>query len=249
LNKKPPPDTSLGGGGDRFPETTGDVLSVVGKPGPLPDQAGLDVLCRRYWRPVYAYVRIAWAKSNEDAKDLTQAFFLWLFEGDALQRYDPNRGNFRAYLKTLLKRFVGHEDRALGRLKRGGHLQIVSLDGQLPTLPGAALNSEGADPEKVFEQVWLEQMLSDAVDRVRSRCAASGKALRFRIYEEFTGSAKETRPSYKELAERHGLKESDIENSLFVTREEIRDELRGALRAAAADAEEFEDEWKRLFGR
>lgn len=244
MNKKTPPDTSLGGGNDRFPETAGDVLSIVGKPGPLPDQAGLDVLCQRYWRPVYAYVRIAWAKSNEDAKDLTQAFFVWLFEGEAIQRYDPSRGNFRAYLKTLLKRFVGHEERALGRLKRGGHLQVVSLDGKLPSLPASA-----ADPEKAFEQVWLEQALSEAVDRVRTRCAASGKELRFRIYEEFTESAKETRPSYRQLAERHGLKESDIENYLFATREEIRDELRAALRAAAADAEEFEDEWKRLFGR
>src|SRR5688572_22453356 len=101
-------DTSLGGADARFPETA--------------SQVGTDpeALARAYWKPVYAYVRLAWAKSNEDAKDLTQAFFLWLLEERALDGYDPARGGFRPFLKVLLRRFVGHQDRALGALRRGG---------------------------------------------------------------------------------------------------------------------------------
>lgn len=241
-----PQDTSLGGEADRFPETQADVRSVLGRPGPLAGKTHADALCARYWRPVYAYIRIAWRKGNEESKDLAQAFFLWLLEGDALEKYDPSRGGFRPYLKVLLKRFVGHEERALGRLKRGGHLNLVPLDGDSPALRESA---GAADPDQAFERVWLEQLLQEAVQAVRARCLAAGRELRFRVYEDFTQPSRAERPSYKEIAARHRLKESDIENYLFQTREEIRTELRAALRESCANSQEFEDEWNRLFGR
>ncbi len=249
MKKRPPQDTSLGGEGAGFPETTGGILSVLGNNGPSADRSNLEGLCRRYWKPVYAYVRIAWAKGNEDAKDLTQAFFLWLIGGETLQRYDSARGGFRAYLKTLLKRFVGHEERALKRLKRGGDLNIVSLEGETPVLREFASDPAAVDPEQAFEKVWFDQLVRGAVDRVRERCIASGKELRFRAYQEFTQPPKSERPSYKELAARLGLKESDIENYLFSIREDIRAELRTGLAQVTGSAQEFEDEWMRLFGR
>jgi len=236
VTKKPPQDTSIGGEAAAFPETAGDILSVL-------NPSDLGELCRRYWKPVYAYVRIAWAKSNEDAKDLTQAFFLWLLEGETLQRYDPARGGFRAWLKTLLKRFVGHEERALGRLKRGGDRRFVPLDGDLPA------HRPSVDPEEAFEKAWFDELVLGAVDRVRVRLVADGKEIRFRIYQEFTQPPKAERPSYKGLAARHGLKESDIENWMFAVREEIRAELRTGLARMTSSAQELEDEWKRLFGR
>src|SRR5258706_11610025 len=94
-------DTSLGGDHKRFPETTWSLVSKLRTPGEGPDRAGLETLCHRYWKPVYRYVRMAWAKSNDEAKDLVQAFFLWLLEGDALAKYEPGRGSFRGYLKLL----------------------------------------------------------------------------------------------------------------------------------------------------
>ncbi len=236
-----PGDTSLGGERARFPETTDGMLSGIA------DRSGFDVLCARYWKPVYAYLRIAWAKGNEDAKDLAQAFFVWLIEEDALRGYDPRKGGFRVYLKVLLKRFAGHEERARGRLKRGGQLRHVSLEGEAPVLR-ELVDPSAADPEQVFERVWLEELVREAVERVRKRCAADGRADRFRVYEEFTGPPKEQRPSYRELAARHGMKESDVENCLFRIREEIREELRSGLARGTAGAGEFEDEWKRLFG-
>lgn len=244
MKNKPPRDTSLGGDRARFPETTDGVLSVVG---PSADRSTVEILCRRYWKPVYAYIRIAWAKGNEDAKDLAQAFFLWLLEGDALRHYDPQKGGFRTYLRVLLKRFVGHEDRALHRLKRGGDVRLVSLEGEAPVLRELS-DPSAADPEMIFEKVWFEELVQGAVGRVRERCSAAGHEIRFRVYEEFTGFPKSERPSYKELAVRHGLKESDVENYMFWVREDIRAELRTGLAQVTASVQEFEDEWKRLFG-
>lgn len=236
MTRKPSPDTSLGGQEDRFPETGGDLRSLLGA-----DPSRLEILCRRYWKAVYAYVRIAWSKGNEDAKDLTQAFFLWLMESETLRRYDAGRGGFRAYLKVLLKRFVGHEERALHRLKRGGDVRIVSLDGEAP-------RALAVDPDAAFEKAWLDELLQGAIERVRARAAAEGKELRFQVYLARTSPAKAERPSYRELAARFGLKESDIENHLFAVREAIREEARAALLQATSGPAEFEDEWKRLFG-
>src|SRR5262245_49166512 len=100
-NKSGAGDTSLGGIVAAFPQTTwGFVARFAGPPEVVSD--GVGILAGRYWKPVYRFIRSAWAKGNEDAKDLTQAFFVWLIEGDALRRYRPGRGSFRSYLKALL---------------------------------------------------------------------------------------------------------------------------------------------------
>ena len=71
-------ETSLGGTAQGFPNTLWEEISQARASDAGDRRAGLEELCRRYWKPIYRYVRIAFAKSNEDAKDLTQAFLLWL---------------------------------------------------------------------------------------------------------------------------------------------------------------------------
>jgi RNA polymerase sigma-70 factor (ECF subfamily) len=242
-------DTTLGGGEKAFPETTLGFAGGLRNPAAADYGRSLETLCARYWKPVYSYLRIAWAKSNEDAKDLTQAFFTWLLEEDALRRYEPEKGGFRPYLKVLLRRFVGHAERDLHRLKRGGGARVFSLDGDAPLLPELSGNAAGADPEKVFERVWLEGLVQQSIGRVRERFARSGKETRFRLYEAFAlGSAPEP-PSYAELASTFGVSLGDVEKSLYLVREEIRQELRAAIAQSAGSDQEVDDEWKRLLGQ
>jgi len=239
-------DTTLGGGDKAFPETTLGFAGGLRNPATADYSRSLETLCSRYWKPVYSYIRIAWAKSNEDAKDVTQAFFAWLLEEDALRKYDPARGGFRAYLKVLLRRFVGHAERDLHRLKRGGGARVFSLDGDAPQLP--ELQSGDVDPEKVFERVWLEELVQQSIGRVRERFVQSGREARFRAYEAFALASDGARPSYAEIAARHGLTVGEVEKALFLVREEIRQELRASLARSAGSDRELEDEWKRLLG-
>src|SRR5262245_13864381 len=239
-------DTTLGGGEKTFPETTLGFAGGLRNPATADYTRSLETLCSRYWKPVYSYIRIAWAKSNEDAKDVTQAFFAWLLEEDALRKYDPARGGFRAYLKVLLRRFVGHAERDLHRLKRGGGARVFSLDGDAPELP--ELQTGNVDPEKVFERVWLEELVHQSIGRVRERFAGTGREERFRVYEAFALGADGARPSYAELAARHGMTVGEVEKALFLVREEIRQEMRAALARSAGSDRELEDEWKRLLG-
>lgn len=239
------PDTTLGGGGRDFPRTTVGFLGALQSPDAAEYARAMEALARRYWKPVYAYVRVGRSRSNEDAKDLTQAFFAWLLESGVLRRYDPARGGFRAYLRTLLANFVRRQERDGARLKRGGGARIFPLDEAAGALPEAGPET---DPERAFERTWFEDLVREALGRVRRRWEASGRGLRFRAYEQYTFLPEGDRPTCAELAARLGLTPGEIEKSLYLVREDLRRELRAALAETAGDDRELEDEWRRLLG-
>lgn len=236
-------DTALGGPGRAFPETTWSLVSRLQATGEERYREALEELCRRYWKPAFAYVRSAWAKSTEEAKDLTQAFFVWLIEEPALRTYEPERGGFRPFLKTLLRRFVGHQEESLRRLKRGGDRALLALDG----LEALVADPAAADPEQAFERAWVTELVELSIGRVRARRREQGDPTAFRLYDEYELAAEGSQPTYRDLAERHGLRESDVRASLFSVREEIRTEIRRELARVTADERELEDEWRRLF--
>jgi RNA polymerase sigma-70 factor (ECF subfamily) len=239
-------DTTFIGGHHRgFPETTHGIVSRLSDSTSF--AAAIERLCIRYWKPVHLYVRIVWAKSVEDAKDLTQAFFLWLMQDEALARYAPARGSFRGFLKVLLRRFVGHQERALARLKRGGGIRILPLDG-LESVDAAPSDPRADDPEACFDREWRDTMLRNAFARVRRRLMESGREEQVRLFEEHDLVSEAERPSYAQLAARHGLKATDVRNRLFAAREALREELRAELAELTLGDREVEEEWNVLFG-
>ena len=223
-------DTSLGGDRKDFPKTEVDFLAR------LRDPSGLEELARRYWKPIYTYFRVAWAKTNEDAKDLTQAFLAWLAEGDFLRRYAAEKAGFRTFLKTLLKRFAQHEEEARTRLKRGGGARRVPLE-DVDFLPAAG------DPESCFDREWLRALTERAVERARRECAEP----QFRSFEAYDLAGPE-KPTYADVAARLGVKESDVRNHLFAVRERVRDAIRRELAELTRDPAELDEEWKALLG-
>jgi RNA polymerase sigma-70 factor (ECF subfamily) len=241
-------DTSLGGSQREFPKTLWELVARAHDASAETRREGLEGLCRRYWKPVYYYVRIAWAKSNEDAKDLTQAFFLWLTQGDAVGRYRPERASFRTYLKSLLQHFVHHQEDAMRRLKRGGGIRLLELDGELAALKNVLADPRTPAPEKAFDRAWRNSLVTDAVRRVRERFHSRGREMKFRVYEEHDLCPPDARPSYAQLAGRLGLKERDVDNYLCTVREEVRREIRAELAKLTTDAAALEEEWNAFFG-
>jgi RNA polymerase sigma factor (sigma-70 family) len=209
----------------------------------------MEKLSRRYWRPVYQFVRIAWAKSNDDAKDLTQAFFLWLLEGDeVLKKYEPERGGFRSYLKGLLRHFVADQHKALGRLKRGGGFKLFPLEDDLGSLKELIPDPKSKNPEQTFDHAWKKELLDAALERIRAQHIAEDRAVQFRVFEEYDLASADHRPTYGQLANRLGLKESDVRNHLFAVRERLRSEIQAELMQTVSGTEELQEEWNALFG-
>ncbi|MBI2899489.1 MAG: sigma-70 family RNA polymerase sigma factor [Planctomycetes bacterium] len=237
-------DTTLGGADRRFPDTTWQIVTRLHATGDAEYRAGMELLCRRYWKPIYTWVRIACARSNEDAKDLTQAFLLWLVGGDALRRYVPEKGSFRGYIKLLLKRFVQDQADAMNALKRGGGVKVVPLE----SLEEFEPDPRAADPEKAFDRAWAVGIAKDAVERVRERFKARGREIQFRAYEAYDLSPPAEKPTYAKIAEQLRIGESDVRNHLFTVRREIQEEIRAEIARTVGNPSELEEEWNALFG-
>jgi hypothetical protein len=91
--------------------------------------AALSELYRIYWYPLYAYVRRR-GHSSEEARDLTQGFFLHLLEHKTLARADRLKGKFRSFLLGSLQNYLSTEADRARCLKRGGGVKFVALDKQ-----------------------------------------------------------------------------------------------------------------------
>ena len=236
--------TELGGARKDFPATTANFQAQLRDPATLARMAVMETLATRYWKPVYHFLRMTYNKSNEDAKDLAQAFFVWILERDLLLRFDPARSSFRTFLKGVLRNFAGNEHQALHRLKRGGGVGHVSID-----VAAAALErgDTETDPDKMFDRLWLKEVLRRAVDRVKEKCRATQRVIPFLVFQQYDLDASDSPPSYAEVAKRLGIKESDVRNHLHEIREKIRQEVKAEISAAEGETGDLSPELSTLF--
>jgi RNA polymerase sigma factor (sigma-70 family) len=167
-------DTEFREGHSQFPATAWSLLGRLRDPMDPRVQEYLNRMIAAYWRPVYKFVRISWRKSNEDAKDLTQAFFAHVLDSGLMARADPERGNFRKLLVASLRNFLANEARSGEALKRGGGLQIVSLSDSAEE--GASAGD--GDPQVEFEAQWARDLLERALKKLSER-------VKFEVYASF----------------------------------------------------------------
>lgn len=228
-----------------FPETTWGVVCAFRPRDAAERRAGMETLCRRYWAPIHRFVQAALAlPPGDDAGDLTQDFFVWLLEGDVLARFVPERGSFRAYLKGLLRNYARNAVRAARREKRGGGARPVPLD----DLPQDPADPRWVEAERAFDRAWVEEVTARALERVRASLEGGKHAVRWALFQAYDLADRDARPSYAELAARHGLKEKDVSNHLQAARERLRREARLELGDTVASPEDLEDEWRALVG-
>src|SRR6185503_15279252 len=173
-------DTRMGGAGGSFPSTRQSVFASLGNLAPAGRDRDLERLISLYWKPVYCLIRRMGTRSNEDAKDLTQEFFVRVvLEGALAERYAPDKGSFRAYLKTSVRNFVRNEHRDGARLKRGDPLSLQIRDFDLTeVLPDA----HARPPDELFDAAWRNVVLGKAVQLLQERLAAEGKPDVFEVF-------------------------------------------------------------------
>jgi DNA-directed RNA polymerase specialized sigma24 family protein len=245
VEKNSDSSTGLDGEARGFPTTQGSWIDDLGREGSY--RRAIDLVCQRYWKPIYWYIRFSAPWKNEECKDLTQSFLVWLLEDKALRDYAPAKGRFRPFLKLILRRFLGHEAETSRRLKRGGGVRVLALDD--PSFPGASVpDTRTDDPEKAFDRLWAMELARHAIDRVRARLREQGREIKFDIYSAIDLCRSETVPSYQDLASRTGLGEHDVRNYLRDVRAMIREEIRGDLAETVERPEDLEAEWHELFG-
>ena len=200
---------------------------------PRQAQAALASLCASYWRPLYAFVRRS-GYSPEDAQDLTQSFFAHLLEKHALQRVDPSFGRFRAFLLASIKNFLTNEWRRDNALKRGGGVNLVSLDDiDHAERAWTAEPLEAMTPDRVYERGWALALLGRAAARLEAEFLAAGKSHIFgRLKPYLTGDGS---ASYTEVAAALEMNEVTVRVSVHRMRGRFRDLLREEIGQTLAD--------------
>jgi RNA polymerase sigma-70 factor (ECF subfamily) len=238
----PEQDTSIGGPTRDFLRTSWGLVSGFTSGNEQETRKALGRLAERFWKPVYLYIRMSWKRSNDDAKDLTQGFFAWLLEKEALARYDPSRGSFRTFLRTVLKNFLRHEKEAREALRRGGAVSRLPPEAALEAL---AAPSEG-DPERAFDRTWAGEILSRALAATRDSYEREGKGTPWRAYELYELAPGASPPTYAGIARELGVKESDVRNHIHAVRRDLKRRIFDELSETVTSPDQLGEEWNDL---
>ena len=208
----------------------------------------IDSLLRKYWKPVYCYLRSK-GYSNESAKDLTQGFFHEIVLGrNLIQQADQNKGRFRTFLLTTLNRYITDIHRRDTAKKRKPMEATVQLEpANLPNLP--AKQSE-AEPEQVFHYAWASNLLDEVLTKVKDEYYSTGKSTHWEVFNAkvLTPIVENAKPSsLAKICAKYGLeKPSQASNMIITVKRRFRVVLERQMRQIVRSDLELEEEFREL---
>jgi RNA polymerase sigma-70 factor (ECF subfamily) len=221
-----------------------DVLEASGS-NSLVAAAALEILCQKYWYPLYAFGRRR-GHAPHDAEDLTQAFFAHLLDKDMLKNVDREKGRFRSFLLASFTNFLNNDWDKQRRLKRGGGKTIVSFDEMQAEERYQLEPADDASPEKLFERRWAWTVVEQVLAHLRQEYTAQAKADVFAKLEPFL-TTEFTATSLSICAAELQM----TENALKVARHRLRrrfgENLRSEIARTVATPEEVQEEIRHLF--
>ena len=195
----------------------------------------LAEICRLYRQPVVDYIRVR--SPGVEAEDLAQDFFARLLEQRWDVRATPERGSFRAFLLTALRRFLMDAGEREHAGKRGGTWQRVSLVEDAAELAAPP----DASPELAFTRAWMRTLVARAMDRLRGETAAAGKA---DLYAQLSGFLLEPpdNEDYPRLAEALGLRVNTLAVAVHRLRQRLRELVRDEVLHTVSNQGDLEAE-------
>lgn len=204
----------------------------------------LEKLCRIYWRPIYSFVQRQGIEP-EEAKDITQGFFVDLLEQGSLTAVRKEKGRFRSYLLGALKYFIADERRRAMAIKRGKGQRLVPLE-ELTGEERAEV--EPADPmtaEQIYERRWASTVLERVLGLLKNEYKTAGNAALFNSLKQLLpdepGAA-----SQADVAAQLGMTENAVRQAFHRFRQRYRSLLREEIANTVATPGDVEDELRHL---
>ena len=221
------------------------VLAARDKSSPE-SAAALEVLCRAYWYPLYAFVRRQ-GHSPSDAQDLTQEFFARLLAKEYLRAADREKGRFRTFLRVALRRFLANEWDRARRLKRGGGRTPLPLDTTAAEQRYQEEQDDTLAPDHLYERRWARALLEQAMARLRADYATAGKTAEF---DQLKGALTAERGGipYPDLAASLGLSEVAARVAVHRLRKRFREVFRVTVSETVSTPGDVDDELRYLAG-
>ena len=197
-------------------------------------RAALDELCRTYWYPLYGYIRRR-GHIHEDARDLTQEFFLRLNAAHFLNSVSSEKGKFRSFLLASMNHFLTNEWHRARAEKRGGGAQHVPIESDAYKDRYIAEAAADESPEMFFDKKWALAILERGLQALRDEFAAAGKLTSFDLLKRYLTDASNGR-DYTAMAEQLKMKPGAV----AVAVHRLRARFRGLVRTSVAQTLESE---------
>lgn len=229
--------------GGRFRTTRWSLVRRAGREEPEA-RAALEELCELYWPAVYAYLRRR-GEPREDALDRCQGLFTRLLERGDFASVDPEKGSFRAWLKSCARHHAANVHAHESAEKRGGDRAMLSIDPhRVDDTEGWFEPAHDESPDKVFDRVWARTILQRSVHRLREEQQERGRESLFDALEPRLRG--ETDRDYESVAEEFGVTPGAIKVLAYRLRQRLRELIVREVRHTTHDHDDGVDELERL---
>ena len=229
-------------GRSQFPTTRWTLVVAAGDPHRKDARSALASLCENYWYPLYAYLRRRGYPADQ-AQDRTQEFFIRVLEGRYLDRADPEKGRFRAFLLTSMKFFLADEADRNRAQKRGGK-PVLSLEFSSGEERYQREPAHDETPERIFERRWALSVLDRVVERLRSEFVQHGRPEHFERLKVFLLGQSDA--PYAALAREMNTSEGALKVAIHRLRKRYRELFRQEIADTVADPADVESELRDL---
>ncbi|UCH32572.1 MAG: sigma-70 family RNA polymerase sigma factor [Candidatus Bathyarchaeota archaeon] len=212
------------------------------------NQALIGQLIKRYWKPVYCYVRRKGYK-NEEAKDIVQSFFHEVVLGrELIQKADKGKGQFRSFLLFALNRYlkvVQRDEKAKKRIPKSKLLSGDTVDiSQLMEI------TSGLTPEESFDYAWVSDLLQEVLKEVEAQCYTDGKMVHWNIFEDRVLKPimeDMEAPSMEEICHKYGISDTIKASNMIVTvKRRFRLALKEHVRESVTSDGQIEEELEEI---
>lgn len=228
-----------------FGTTHWSLVLDAGQANPEAARPALEVLCRTYWYPLYAFAR-GHGASHHDAEDLTQGFLQHLISTGLVAEARPEQGRFRSFLLTCFKNYRLKEYARSQRKKRGGGTPMVPLDEMYASERFAVEAHNSLTPEERFDRNWAIRILEQTQELLKAEFESAGRTRDFqRLRGWLPGGRRQD--GYAEAARKFGKSEAALKMEVSRLKKRYREILRQVVAQTLTDPNDIDDELAYLF--
>lgn len=222
-----------------FPTTKWTAVVEAACSGDLQQrQQALTGLYQDYWMPLYAFSRRL-GHDRHDAEDLTQGFFAYLLQHAVLDSANREMGTLRTFLLRVFQRYIGDVRDRDNAQKRGGGIQLLSLNvNEEEDMPCASLNS-AETPEMLYDRAWAHAVLRGTLQQLAAIEHAADRGRQFVVLEPCLNPESDTEGAHADFATQLGISVDAVRQTVSRLRKKFRDCLRERIAATLQDPDDI----------